>query len=524
MSKEFQEGFEFFRNNSGGLFGAEIATEFGNGTVGYIEELTILEDNINSFKGYLTPSDQLKGDVAEFWHAGTFNTNAALNESVNRAVVNRSNEFASVDVSLNSGENFSLKYDATGSESAKQQAASVFQRFKEYQSRGGKDDFDQFLSKRNYSDESVLNDPIYSGQFRVIPKDQMEEAVEWLSKKIAKESVIRPEQVKRYQDTLDMLKDKLSDSNGNESIPLSKEEAQRLADLAKKGEFKAEDFGLTSQEEMIIKEALKDGLTAAAISMILKVAPEVYKAIDYLIKNGEIDAEQFQKIGFAALSGGAEGFVKGTIAAAISYACRTGMLGEGLKNVSPGIIGVVVTLTINTMINAFQVATGKKTRNELSYELIRDVFVAGGAFVGGLLGKAGGEAAGTALGTYLAGPAGVVVAKALAVAGSLLGSFVGSVAGSFVFNTIYKTTITFCIDTGVTLFGIVDQDYQLPEDVLTEIGLETFDFDTFQTDTFDPDSFDFETFEPDTIQPDSLGITMLRRGVIEVFKVGYVAA
>lgn len=67
-----------------------------------------------------------------------------------------------------------------------------------------------------------------------------------------------------------MLKDKLSDSNGTESIPLSKEEAQKLAELAKKGEFRAEDFGLTSQEEMIVKEALKDGLTAAAISMILK--------------------------------------------------------------------------------------------------------------------------------------------------------------------------------------------------------------------------------------------------------------
>ena len=110
----------------------------------------------------------------------------------------------------------------------------MFQRFKEYQGHGGKDSFDQFLSKRNYSDESVLNDPIYSGQYRVIPRDQMEEATKWLSQKIAKESVTRPDQVKRFQDTLDMLKDKLSDSNGNESIPLSQEEAQRLAESAEK--------------------------------------------------------------------------------------------------------------------------------------------------------------------------------------------------------------------------------------------------------------------------------------------------
>ena len=524
MAIDFREGYEFFQKNAGALFGADIATEFGTGTVNYVEELNALEDSINAFKGYQTSSAQLKGDVAEFWHAGTFNTNAALNNSANRAVVNRSNEFASVDVSLKSGESFSLKYDASGVDSAKQQAASVFQRFKEYQSHGGKDSFDQFLSKRNYTDESVLNDPIYSGQFRVIPRDQMEEATRWLSQKIAKESVIRPDQVKRYQDTLDMLKDKLSDSNGTESIPLSKEEAQKLAELAKKGEFRAEDFGLTSQEEMIVKEALKDGLTAAAISMILKAAPEIYKAIDYLIKTGELDADQFKRIGFAAVSGAGEGFIRGTVAAAISYCCRSGMLGEGMKNVAPGVIGVAVALTMNTMKNAFMVAIGKKTRNELSYELIRDMFVSGGALTGSLLGKVGGAAVGGVIGTYIGGPAGVAVAKALSVAGSLLGSFVGSVAGTFVFNTVYKTAITFCIDTGVTLFGIVDQDYKLPEDVLIEIGLETFDFESFQADTFEPDTFTFETFEAESIQPDTLGITMLRRGVIGVSKIGYVAS
>ena len=109
MAIDFREGYEFFQKNAGALFGADIATEFGTNTVNYVEELTLLEDSINSFKGYQTPSAQLKGDVAEFWHAGTFNTNAALNNSANRAVVNRSNEFASVDVSLKSGESFSLQ-------------------------------------------------------------------------------------------------------------------------------------------------------------------------------------------------------------------------------------------------------------------------------------------------------------------------------------------------------------------------------------------------------------------------------
>ena len=480
----FREGFEFFQRNADALFSAEIATEFGTKTSNYVEELTALEESINAFKDYKTPSAQLKGDIAEFWAAGTFNVNAAKSGAINRAVVNRSNEYASADITLKSGENFSLKYNATGTDSAKQQAISVFQKFKEYQSHGGKDSL-------------------------------------WLTQKIQKESTIRPDQVKRYQDTLHMLRNKLTDNNGNESIPLSKEEAHKLAEIAKEGKFKAEDFNLTSQEIAIMKAALKDGFTAAAITMVLKVAPEIYKAIDYLIKTGEINLVQFKKIGFAAVTGAGEGFIRGAVASAISYSCKSGMLGEGLKNLSPGVIGVGVALTMNTLKNAVMVSIGKKTRNELTNELIRDMFVSCGALAGSILGKAGGTIVGGVVGTYIGGPTGVAIAKALSVAGSLLGSFVGSIAGTFVYNTVYKTAISFCIDTGVTLFGIVKQDYKLPEDIIEEMGLQTFDFDSFQPDTFETESFSFDTFEIDSIKPDTLGITMLRRGVIGVTKVGY---
>ena len=144
----FREGFEFFQRNADALFSAEIATEFGKKTSNYVEELTALEESINAFKDYKTPSAQLKGDIAEFWAAGTFNVNAAKSGAINRAVVNRSNEYASADITLKSGENFSLKYNATGTDSAKQQAISVFQKFKEYQSHGGKDSLAEYLNKR----------------------------------------------------------------------------------------------------------------------------------------------------------------------------------------------------------------------------------------------------------------------------------------------------------------------------------------------------------------------------------------
>ena len=44
--------------------------------------------------------------------------------------------------------------------------------------------FDEFLRKKGYTDARVKNDPIYRGQIRVVPKDQLEEAIKWLEKKI----------------------------------------------------------------------------------------------------------------------------------------------------------------------------------------------------------------------------------------------------------------------------------------------------------------------------------------------------
>ena len=82
--------------------------------------------------------------------------------------------------------------------------------------------------------------------------------------------------------------------------------------------------------------------------------------------------------------------------------------------------------------------------------------------------------------------------------------------------------IAFCVDSGFTFFGLVEQDYTLPTEIIKEIGLDTFDYETFDLETFQPDSLTFDTFEADTFSPDSLDISFLRRGVIGVSKVGYV--
>ncbi len=234
---------------------------------------------------------------------------------------------------------------------------------------------------------------------------------------------------------------------------------------------------------------------------MLNVAPEIYKAIDYLIKNGELDEKQFQRIGFAALKGGSEGFVRGTISAAITIACKSGMLGEAMKGISPSIVGMATVLAMDTMKNAFKVACGQMTRTELAQELIRELIVSSSAL-----------AAGTVVQAFIEIP----------VVGFMIGSFIGSAIGAFAYNCGYNAVMSFCVETGFTMFGLVKQDYTLPEDILENIGLDVFKYEMFKPVQFRSNGFKPTAFGQKQFEPNTLGITVLRRGVIGVAQIGYV--
>lgn len=499
----FAEGYEFFANHASGFVSGELGNIYIESISEAIKELT---DNLNGFKGYKTLSDQLKGDVAEYWHAGTFNIDAAVNDSSSRATVPPPGlkGFASVDAETSWGERYGLKYYKNGVESAKQQAKSLYETFIKYQHEGGKDSFEKYCADRGYSVDH-RDVPIYLGQVRLIPADQLKDAIAWLEKKIRDNEYTRPEQLKRYEDTLALLRDRIKDNKGNESIPLSKEDAKKLADLAKDGDFEPADFGLTTEELIkfrnVMQQAFKAGLTSAVITMVMKTAPEILRAIQYLIESGEIDIEQYEKIGISAATGAAEGFLYGALSAAIVTNCRSGALGSALKSVDPSVIGMVTVVAIDAIKNSYKVAKGEITRYAMTNDLVRDLFV---GTCGVVLG---------AVAQYFI---------SLPVLGYMLGSFVGSTIGSFVYQIGYSATISFCIDTGFTAFGLVDQNYKLPDDVMQDIGIEVFEYENFDYERFEYDKFEFDRFEPDRFEVDTVDITFLRRGVIGVSQIGYI--
>ena len=82
--------------------------------------------------------------------------------------------------------------------------------------------------------------------------------------------------------------------------------------------------------------------------------------------------------------------------------------------------------------------------------------------------------------------------------------------------------MSFCVDTGFTMFGIVKQDYTLPEDVLRVIGIDVFQYEKFMPRQFNRKVFTPTTFNRKHFEPNSIGVQVLRRGVIGVAQIGYI--
>ncbi len=507
---DFEEGFEFFQKNADVFAGVYEGDAYVDSVNSEIESLVkTLNEKFSTNNAGI---EQLKGNIAEFWVAGTFNINSAVRGSAEHATVLESTKYGSVDVQIKDGDrvvsNAGSKFYKTAADTLKQQAKSARESYNDYQLKGGKASFDDYCAERKIGDPNAA---VYSGQVRLVPAEQIEKIRELLRQKIEKEMINRPEQVQRYQDTLDMLNDRLKGSDGTESIPLKNEMAKELALLAKENgvtDEKLRQMGLSTEILIdycnILNQTMKAGLTAATISLVLKISPEIYKAISYLAHNGEIEEGQLKKIGVAAISGSSEGFIRGTIAAAVTASCKAGIFGESLKSVDPSIIGAITVMTMNVLKNSFDVACGKKTKAQLVNEMVRDVFVSTCSVV---------------LGTVTAGALSEI--PVLAPFGYLIGNLLGSVVGSFTYTAGRKAVVALCVDSGFTMFGLVDQDYTLPDDVIKEIGISTFDYETFTPESFEIESFVADTFDVDTFNPDTLGITFLRRGVIGIDRIGY---
>jgi len=438
ITDAFLEGYDYFARSSG----AQVAASVSASRIADINaEISNLAKDIEAL-GANKSVDFLSGDIAEFFHARTFNVDAILNDSANRATVPRTTGYATPDVVLNSGEQFQIKYYTDGPSSAKAQSVSHNQALKNPSTSTG--------AGRAIAESGIdPSEPIYKDMKRVIPDGQTDDAEKYLRRKISEESVKRPAEVQRYEDTLDNLTDVVSDEEGVKSKRLSREESKQLAREAKANELDLSEHGISPEEMVkarhILKHSLKAGMSAAMIAAVLKSAPYIITSIQELLEKGELDIDHLHAAGSDVAGTSATAFITGSLSSAIVEMLQSGKLGEAAKGANPAIVASLTVIAVNAAINGYKVAKGDMEPRELVNCIVRDTYVSALALVGG--------SAGSALTPFLP------------MLGYLLGSFVGSAVGGITYKAGQDLFMSFAVSKGVTFFGIVEQDYHLADEV-----------------------------------------------------------
>ena len=326
MSKANKDNLDWF-NLAISAFATNIASHDVSNYSVWAKELReaiiAANDNLmsvaNTYGNNSVPS--LAGFYAEAFHVGSFNINSAKNNSSYLATLENSNELASVDISTNWGDDYSLKYYKNAKQSLDKQAETL--------------------------EGPGFPDSKYVGQKRLIPSDQLEEAKNEATKKIAKE-VNRPDVAKRYQETKDNLTDRIQSPDGVKSDLLTKGEADEWARNAKKkviGFFPDKPVNLMNH----VKEIGKAAGSAALISMTIQTAPILIKDIvrlcsdtNYQLKDFGTDIITFLKEDGVLI--GVDTFIKAGVAGSLTGLIKSGTLAGPFSSLSPtGVAALSVT-------------------------------------------------------------------------------------------------------------------------------------------------------------------------------------
>lgn len=338
------------------------------------------------------------GFLAEDWHAGTYNIDAAVKGNKLKAKALGENISGGADIVYTAGEKevgqVGAKYYKTAEKSADAQKhyANIYQKYTEYCNKNNSSiSIDDFLMLDENSD---IFWSVYKGQQRLIPADQINDARNYLQRLVAKESAKdganRQKLAASYKETLDNLTDRLKTADGSESISLTKEEAEALAELSKDNDFKASEWaGITAKSiitpQYIVKQSIRSGATAAAIQSALVLGPQIYQIVVELVRTGELNEEQLKAAGISGLSAAGEGFLEGFVSNALLVMCQAGKFGPNCVKASPELIGTMTVIVINAAKYGYALSKGEITAAEYADIMAEDIITSSVAIGAGML-------------------------------------------------------------------------------------------------------------------------------------------
>ncbi|MYV17624.1 hypothetical protein [Furfurilactobacillus milii] len=497
---------------------AETSSTFGSSqSISYVDTIQSEIDNTTNFILKLGASKKraniLGGDEAEAFMSGSFNIQSALQGKLKSTYADapRVNGLGTsdIDVHLKNGRIISnqLKYGKNSNKSVNMQRTTYQGHYKS--AHGTLDGFSDWFNK-NKRPGSSPDSMIYDDDMqRIIPSDQLESGKKFISKKITKYSQNNQNQnLSNAKEVKNGLSDHI-EGNGVSSSTLSKDESTQIASDAKKGQFDADDYGvglkttISNGQIHVLKQAMKTGAASAAITAIISELPTLLKVIQQIANQENIDLTDLSSNTGPTIANTTDAFLQSTITGYLTTNAASKVFGEKLaseamKNLTPVGISSLVVFVYGTCKTYIQYARGKIStalvKDQVNSLLFSTIFTLSGSLLGATLGPIG----------------------------MTLGSVIGSVIGGFVYQGIENLALSYSIKSGQTIFGLVEQDYTLTDEMVKQLGLERFAIDTLKFDDIAFNDFQFEKFNFETFNFSNIEVGRLRRGVIGVNKVGFI--
>lgn len=413
--------------------------------------------------------DFAKGDAAEYWHAGTLRVDSLRNGLESDVWTPRDTSPIDIAFGIAREDPAQVKYYRTAEDTAR-----------------------------------AISRPDYIDMTKVVPADQMEAVRDEASMQSLRNAEARPAISDSYADTARRATDRLR-QDGAESRPLTEADSRELVEESReRGDLDRTKWGLDPQQvielENVAREALTAGAHAMALSAALQLAPIVITAIQQGVRDGELDFDELGRMCRAAPVAALRSGVSGAITAALVTATRSGMLGEALVSLPPGLIAATVVLSINATQTAFRAAQGEISWTQASAVIVRDGLVLAGSMVGGFVGQS------------------LIPVPLL---GALVGNLVGATLARLAVNRGEVVLMGLALSRGWSFFGVVDQSYALPDETLAAVGWDRLRVEALRVDQPETEPLHVEPLGIEPFAPNGTAIRILRRGVVEIGRVGY---
>ena len=380
--------------------------------------------------------------------------------------------------------------------------------------------FDDFLKERDLDNKGITEETLlYGDQTRLIPKAKMTSAKKYLEALIKKEA--DPERRKNLQTVLGLITDVINSPDGKVGdIKLTRTKSEEIARAARKGKLDLEKLGLDIDDiltnRLIWGKSLHIGFISGCVTLAIDLAPQLIDIIRQLFSKGIVDLESLDLAG--GLNDAGSSFIVGTLTSALTFHASRETL---LSSVTPEMISFMVMMCYTSIVTTIKGYRDNLSGSEIASQLVQNTYVLTWTYVGASL---IGPQIASGIGNIIGQTIGMIGNSVLPVVSTMLGTLIGAVIGGLSYKWLNDLSISLCVEKGYTFFGLVKQDYTIPEPLHKFLISDRINLKKEAIS----DSISLEPIKLEAISEQPIGFgerilkLMLERQVVSINKIAYV--